>query len=114
MVEEIKELQVASVATKKEEPAYVHKEISLDDIYRLRASTNITGMYYARTGRKDVPYYIYKKGLKGSPVAYVGSEQVANYLSKINDIVDIAIKNILENQKLQKELARYKKAAAIF
>ncbi len=85
------------------------KDLTLEDLYRLRAASRVSSFEYKRTGRQDVPYYIYPKGKKSLPIAYVAGEELAKYFSKINEIVDIAIKNILENQKLQKEVARTKK-----
>jgi hypothetical protein len=82
------------------------REITIDDLYRLRASSNITNIEYGRTGRKDAPFYLFKKGLPATPVALVGTEDMAKYFVKINDIVDLAIKLSLENTKLVKEVSR--------
>lgn len=82
------------------------REITIDDLYRLRASSNITNIEYGRTGRKDAPFYLYKKGLSATPVALVGTEDMAKYLVRINEIVDLAIRLSIENTKLSKEVSR--------
>lgn len=102
-VKEIKEIQSEVLFPP------IQRELNLDELYRLRASSNVANLEYVRTGRKDVPFYIYPKGKKGLPIAYVAGEELAKYFCRINDIVDLAIKHILDNQKLQREVSRVRK-----
>ena len=86
----------------------VNTKITVDEIYRLRASSALTNLTYKRTGDNSVPFSIYKSNLPGTSVAYVGREEIAAYFSAINEIADMAIQLAAENTRMSRELARLK------
>lgn len=88
-----------------------NSEVNLDELYRLRASSGLTNIEYKPTGSRDAPYALYRRGMYAKPIAYIGNEKIAQYLARINDIVDVAIKLKLENEKLARDLSRKTKPA---
>lgn len=102
-------VEIEKKVEKKEEVIPQPKELTLDDLYRLRAASGLNNIEYGKTGRKDAAFFIHKSGMSKSPLAFLGSEAITKYFVRINEIVDMAIKLSIENQKLHREVGRFKK-----
>jgi hypothetical protein len=90
------------------------KSITVEDLFRLRAASTLTNLEYKRSGNSKIPFCIYKKGLHHNPIALVGNEYIAQYLSSINEIVDLALALSDENTKLRREVGKQKRLENIF
>lgn len=97
----------------KETKVEKNKEITMDDLFRLRASSDIANMNYIRTGRKDIPFAVHKKGFTSSPIAYFGNEDAVKLFCSLNEIINMAINAQMQADKLQKQLNRSNKNPGI-
>lgn len=86
-----------------------NSKLDVDEIYRLRANANIPNLVWSQTHDKSLPYAIRRANMPVKAVAYMGNAKIAEYLSKINQLADMAINLSIENKKLEREVQRNRK-----